>query len=120
MARDYLSIMASSSPLEGEFSKVSDVTIPKRNRLTKRRINEVSCIKSWNMIIDKELPIEEQESDDSDFNGEELINEEDVNRPLSPKSPITRRPKRAPIVISDNENSGADDMYGGAESEKED
>jgi hypothetical protein len=114
MARDYLSIMASSSPLEGIFSRAGDIANPaKRNRLTKRRINETICIKSWEDIIDEELPLEEQESDDSDFNGEEIISEEDTidQGSISPRSPLTRRTRKVPIVLSDDDNLEDNDMY---------
>jgi hypothetical protein len=68
MAKDYLGILASSAALEGEFARISDTANPrKRNRLTKRRINELSCIKSWQGIKDLPLPPEEDQSDDSDF-----------------------------------------------------
>jgi hypothetical protein len=118
MARDYLSIMASSSPLEAIFSQTGDIANPsKRNRLTKERVNQLICIKSWENILDEELPIEEQESDDSDFNAEELIEEEDKG-PISPRSPLTRRPRMSRTgVISDEESQDDNDMYGGADNE---
>jgi hypothetical protein len=47
MAQNYLGILASSAAIEGFFSQVADVANPrKRNRLTKRRINELACLTS--------------------------------------------------------------------------
>ena len=39
----------------------------KRNRLTKRRINEIACLKSWNKVILTPTKEDISESDDSDF-----------------------------------------------------
>ena len=48
MAKDYLAILASSAAIESEFSRVSDTVNPrKRNRLSKQRINEMSCLRSF-------------------------------------------------------------------------
>jgi hAT family C-terminal dimerisation region len=105
MARDYLSIMASTGSLEGVFSRTSDIANPrKRNRLTKQRINQLICIKSWDNIVDEDIPIEEALSDDSDFDEEELLGTE--REPLEvdsnlPKSPLIRRPR----VIQDDSES---------------
>ena len=97
--------MASSSPLEGTFSRTGDIANPrKRNRLTKERINQLICIKSQENIIDEDLPIEEDQSDDSDFNGEELIGSDGLPIEVEfnlPKSPLTRRTR----VILDNSDS---------------
>ena len=38
----------------------------KRNRLTKRRINEITCLKSWDKVLFT-LDKEDNESEDSDF-----------------------------------------------------
>ena len=101
MARDYLSIMASSAPLESVFSRTAEIANPrKRNRLTKERINQLMCIKSWENIIDEDLSKEDL-SDDSDYDGEELIGSEglliEVDSNL-PKSSLTRRTR----VIGDD------------------
>ena len=97
MARDYISIMASTGSLEGVFSRTSDITNPrKRNRLTKERINQLICIKSWDNIVDEDIPIEEVLSDDSDFDGEELLGSKELPVEVEsnlPKSPLTRRPR---------------------------
>ena len=48
MAKDYLAILALSAAIESEFSRVSDTVNPrKRNRLSKQRINEMSCLRSF-------------------------------------------------------------------------
>jgi hypothetical protein len=68
MAKDYLAILALLAALESEFSRISDTANPrKRNRLSKRRINEISCLRSFQQI--KDLPIldDEDESDALDF-----------------------------------------------------
>lgn len=105
MARDYLSIMASTGSLEGTFSRTSDIANPrKRNRLTKERINQLICIKSWDNIVDEDIPIEEAISDDSDFDGEELLGSKELPIEVEsnlPKSPLTRRPR----VIRDTSDS---------------
>lgn len=64
MAQNYLSILASSAALEGFFAQISDVANPrKRNRLTKKRINEFACLKSWNNIL---LTVNYDDDDNSD------------------------------------------------------
>ena len=84
MAQNYLGILASSAAIEGFFSQISDVANPrKRNRLTKRRINEIACLKSWNKV---KFELEEEESgqsDDSDFpasirSDQSVLEEEDI------------------------------------------
>lgn len=68
MAKDYLAILASSAAIESEFSRVSDTVNPrKRNRLSKQRINEMSCLRSFQRIKDLPIPDDEDESDASDF-----------------------------------------------------
>ena len=68
MARDYLGTLASSAYLEGEFARISDTTNPrKRNRLTKQRIREIALVRSWKRIKFIETPVEEDQSDDSDY-----------------------------------------------------
>ena len=68
MAKDYLAILALSAAIESEFSRVSDTVNPrKRNRLSKQRINEMSCLRSFQRIKDLPIPDDEDESDASDF-----------------------------------------------------
>ena len=87
MAKDYLAILASSASLESEFARISDTANPrKRNRLTKQRINEISCIRSFQRIKDLPVPEDEDESDASDFpvsiqeNESESQSEEDFDQ----------------------------------------
>ena len=68
MARDYCAILAASAYLEGMFSRIADTANPrKRNRLTKERIRQLSLLKSWDDIKDLEIPLDEAESDLSDW-----------------------------------------------------
>jgi hypothetical protein len=88
MAKDYLAIIASSAPIEALFSRTSDIANPrKRNRLTKQRINQYICCKSWAII---EPPIEEDinelESNDSDFPYNSLEEEEEEEKELETTS----------------------------------
>ena len=73
MARDFLCIQPTSAPIEREFSKASDITNPpKRNRLTKKRINQLCCLKSWLRLKDQlEAAPKEDISDKSNFSGSE-------------------------------------------------
>jgi hypothetical protein len=67
MAQNYQSILASSAALEGQFSQISDTANPrKRNRLSKVRINQLACLKSWNKVLLTVDP-ESDESEGSDF-----------------------------------------------------
>jgi hypothetical protein len=46
MARDFLAILASSSPFERVFSIVGDLVIKKRNRLSGKRIKQIICLRA--------------------------------------------------------------------------
>jgi hypothetical protein len=76
MARDIIGINPTSAPIERQFSRASDITNPpKRNRLTKRRINQLCCLKSWLSIKEEieEDPLEDI-SDDTDYSeGEDIV-----------------------------------------------
>ena len=68
IARDIFAIIATTAPIERQFSKASEFANPRRrNRLTKTRINELICLKSWDSIP----PIIESDneiiSDDTDI-----------------------------------------------------
>jgi hAT family C-terminal dimerisation region len=70
IARDVLAINPTSAAIEREFSKASDITNPpKRNRLSKRRINQLCCLKSWlpQETSQIEEDLEEITSDDTDY-----------------------------------------------------
>ena len=68
IARDFLSIMATSAPIEREFSKLSDIANnKKRNRLSALRINQLISLKSWANIKEEEYKIEEDSSSDSEL-----------------------------------------------------
>lgn len=67
IARDFLSIMATSAPIEREFSKLSDITNnKKRNRLSNKRINQLICLRSWANITEEKENLESSESSESD------------------------------------------------------
>ena len=72
MARDYLAIIATTAPIERLFSIASNIANPRhRNRLTKARINQIICLRSW-----KKLPIIMDDEDDSDNSDEDFDNPE--------------------------------------------
>jgi hypothetical protein len=68
MAQDFLAIMATSAPIEREFSKLSDIANnKKRNRLSANRVNQLICLKSWADInIEVEDIIEGEGEEDSE------------------------------------------------------
>ena len=78
MARDYLAIMPTTAPVERLFSQASESANPRRrNRLTKARINQILCIRSWDKVPDLlDLDDDENESDDSDFSNGEAIEDD--------------------------------------------
>jgi len=60
--------MATSAPIEREFSKLSDIANnKKRNRLSALRINQLISLKSWANIKEEEYKIEEDSSSDSEL-----------------------------------------------------
>ncbi len=69
MARDIIGINPTSASIERQFSRASDITnLPKRNRLSKQRINQLCCLKSWLSIQEEQEgdPLEDL-SDDIDY-----------------------------------------------------
>ena len=79
MARDILAINPTSAPIEREFSKTGDITTPpKRNRLTKTRINQLCCLKSWLSLETNEIELDplQDSSDDTDYDNFELSGSE--------------------------------------------
>lgn len=59
--------MATSAPIEREFSKLSDITNnKKRNRLSNKRINQLICLRSWANITEEKENLESSESSESD------------------------------------------------------
>ena len=51
--------MASSAPIEREFSKLDDIANnKKRNRLSAERINQLITLKSWANIAKKDKDLE--------------------------------------------------------------
>jgi hypothetical protein len=80
MARDYLAIMPTTAPVERLFSQASESANPRRrNRLTKLRINQILCIRSWDKVPDLlDLDDSENDSDDSDFSNGEVIEDKDL------------------------------------------
>jgi len=52
IARDYLSIQASSSPSERLFSQAGDIITDDRNRLCPETARALICLKSWNLYFD--------------------------------------------------------------------
>jgi len=66
LVKDFLSIIATSAPIEREFSKLLDIANnKKRNRLSARRVNQLICLKSWaNIDINEEdISTEDDEED---------------------------------------------------------
>jgi hypothetical protein len=65
LAKDFLSIMATSAPIEREFSKLADIANnKKRNRLSAKRVNQLICLKSWANIDIKEEDSNTEESEE--------------------------------------------------------
>lgn len=60
--------MATSAPIEREFSKLGDIAnTKKRNRLSARRINQLICIKSWaNIAKEEAIDINEEDTSEED------------------------------------------------------
>ena len=52
IAKDYLSIQASSSPSERLFSGAGDMITDERNRLSPDSSRALICLKSWNSFFD--------------------------------------------------------------------
>ena len=52
IAKDYLSIQASSAPSERLFSGAADVITDDRNRLSPDCARALVCLKSWNLLFD--------------------------------------------------------------------
>ena len=65
--------MASSAPIEREFSKLDDIANnKKRNRLSAERINQLITLKSWAYIANKEGDISDITSSESEAILEEI------------------------------------------------
>ncbi len=47
MAKDYLSVPATSTAIEREFSGGTDLIVPKRSSLKPNAIRKALCTKSW-------------------------------------------------------------------------
>jgi len=62
MARQYLTIPANSAPSERVFSRASDITTKKRNKLNKETFKMIILLKNWGIISD----IEEKDEDEKD------------------------------------------------------
>jgi hypothetical protein len=62
------------------------------------------CIKSWDNIVDEDLAIEAEDSDDSFIDGEDFNEDEIIELDDLPISPITQRLR----VIQHNSNEYKD------------
>jgi hypothetical protein len=63
MAKDFLAIMATSAPIEREFSKFGNIITKNRNQMTKQMGRMIMCLKSWKI---PEIIVEEPDSDSED------------------------------------------------------
>jgi hypothetical protein len=64
MAKDYLSIMAISAPIESQFSIFGNIITKNRNSIQRATAIKIVCLKNWKL---PEITIEESNSDsDSD------------------------------------------------------
>jgi hypothetical protein len=83
IARDYLAILTTSTPLEATFSKVGNIVTKSRNRLLSNSIKKLIILKELNAIDNKEelinnniLFIEDNNNNNNNNNIEEEIIEE--------------------------------------------
>jgi hypothetical protein len=60
MAKDYLSIMATSAPIESQFSIFGNIITKNRNSIQKATAKKIVHLKSWKL---PEITIEESESE---------------------------------------------------------
>ena len=61
MARDYLAIPATSAASERVFSNGGDIITKKRNRLAPDTLRFLLCLRSWGVLPDTELEVEDEE-----------------------------------------------------------
>src|SRR5260370_6198516 len=52
MARDYLSIPATSAPSERAFSLAGNLISKKRGRIASRNVRYVLCLRNWGFLVD--------------------------------------------------------------------
>src|SRR5260370_40059772 len=52
MARDYLSIPATSAPSERAFSLTGNLISKKRGRIASKNVRYVLCLRSWGFLVD--------------------------------------------------------------------
>ena len=67
MAKDYLSIMATSAPIESIFSIFGNIITKNRNSMKKKTAKRIILLKSWKV---PEISIDESESE-SDYDSDE-------------------------------------------------
>ncbi len=67
MAKDYLSIMAASAPIESIFSIFGNIITKNRNSMKKKTAKRIILLKSWKV---PEISIDESESE-SDYDSDE-------------------------------------------------
>ena len=61
IAKDYLTILATSALSECVFSSSSDIVTKKRNRLIGDLVQMIVCLKDWGIITNKDI------KDDKDY-----------------------------------------------------
>jgi len=69
MAKDYLAVMATSAPIERQFSVFSNIITKNRNRMEKEIGRRIMCLKSWKipkLEIVEDGETNEEEDIDSD------------------------------------------------------
>ena len=73
MAKDYLAVMASSAPIERQFSIFGNIVTKNRNRMEKEIGRKIMCLRSWKV---PEISVSESDSEaieESDSEGEGIF-----------------------------------------------
>jgi hypothetical protein len=65
IARDYLAIPVTSALSECVFSSGSDIITKKRNRLSRKTVRYIMCLKSWGIVKEEDLIDDDDDKDET-------------------------------------------------------